>query len=269
MMRSKTSITLPTETTSPVSSSTSRAQACSSVSPSSTAPPGRFHAPFNGSCARLTSTIPPSWSTTAPTPTTGRSGYDRVRSVANRQPQSTIGNPIGNRQSNRQSGIPQSVNLQSAICSLQSDAHHLDDYTLAALAVELGVEHLLPGTEIQFAAGDRQQDLMAHDRPLQVRVGVVLARLMVLVRQARRRELLEPGLEVLDEPALPVVHVDARRDVHRRHQHHAVVDAALPDDRGDFVRNADELLALLRIEPEVVGKYLHCRLQTADCRFTN
>ena len=33
---------------------TSRASAASSVSPSSTAPPGRLHSPLDGSCARLT-----------------------------------------------------------------------------------------------------------------------------------------------------------------------------------------------------------------------
>ena len=64
----------PTSTSSPVSSRTSRATACSSVSPSSTPPPGRLHCPFSGSCARLISRTRSASRTTAPTPTTGRGG---------------------------------------------------------------------------------------------------------------------------------------------------------------------------------------------------
>src|SRR5258707_6810906 len=113
-MRSNTSITAPTSTTRPVSSSTSRAHAASSVSPSSTPPPGRFHAPFNGSCARLTNTTWPSTRTTAPTPTTGRSGYLRP---AIRHPPSRIRHVLV--------------------------SHHFDHEPFPALAVLLHVEDLL------------------------------------------------------------------------------------------------------------------------------
>src|SRR4029079_15831367 len=143
MMRSNTSITGPTETISPVSSSTSRAQASSSVSPSSTPPPGRFHSPISGSCARLTRTIRSSIRTTAPKPITGRSGY--AREVNAPPPRSG------------------------------SRAHDFDDDALLAAAVELGVEHLLPRPEVERAAGDRQQHLGPHERALQVRVGAVFA----------------------------------------------------------------------------------------------
>src|SRR5689334_11096780 len=93
-----------------------------------------------------------------------------------------------------------------------SDSHDFDDDAFATLAVELGVEHLLPRAEIEPAPGDRQHYLMAHQRALQVRVGVVLAGLMMPVRQPRRREFLEPHLKILDQPALPVIDVDAGRD---------------------------------------------------------
>src|SRR5438105_9137173 len=77
-MRSNTSITGPTATDKPVSSSISRVSAASSVSPTSTMPPGRLQCPLSGSYFRLTSTIFPSSTITAPTPTIGRSGYWRV-----------------------------------------------------------------------------------------------------------------------------------------------------------------------------------------------
>ena len=52
---------------------------------------------------------------------------------------------------------------------------------------------------------------MPHQRALQVRVGVVFAGLMMPIVEARRRELLEPHLEIVNEAVLPVVDVDARR----------------------------------------------------------
>src|SRR4051812_16866801 len=103
-------------------------------------------------------------------------------------------------------------------------AHHLHDDTLLASAIELGVEDLLPRAEVELALGDRHHHLVSHDRALQMRVGVVLAGLVMAVRQSRRRELLEPDLEILDEPVLPVIHVHARGDVHRRHKHHPLGD---------------------------------------------
>src|SRR5687768_6329524 len=124
MIRSKTSITGPTPTDSPVSSATSRATADSSVSPVSTTPPGRLHSPASGSSRRLISTTPAAGSPnpaasaavtyiTAPTPTTGRVGYER-----------------------------------SVTCTVRcAYSHHLHHDALLALPVELRVENLLPWAE--------------------------------------------------------------------------------------------------------------------------
>src|SRR6187402_2103939 len=65
----------PTTTSSVVSSLISRRMACCSDSPSSSSPPGSDHSPFRGSCARLMISARPPLTTTAPTPTTGCSGY--------------------------------------------------------------------------------------------------------------------------------------------------------------------------------------------------
>src|SRR5207248_5512074 len=108
---------------------------------------------------------------------------------------------------------------RSASRDSSSHPHHFHDDSLPALAVELRVEHLLPWTQIQFSCRDRQRHLMAHDRALQMRVRVVLACLMMLVIEPRRRELLEPDLKIVDETALPVVDVYAGGDVHRRHEY--------------------------------------------------
>ncbi len=64
-------------TLTPVSSSTSRAAASATVSPSSWAPPGRLQWPWRGGRPRRTSSTRSPCQTTTPTPTTGRSGYSR------------------------------------------------------------------------------------------------------------------------------------------------------------------------------------------------
>src|SRR5438552_4532650 len=130
-MRSSTSTIGPTSISRPVSSRTSRAIATSSVSPTSTAPPGRLHSPLSGSLPRHTSSTRPPSTTTAPTPTIGRSGYCRS-------------SPIHRH------------------LALSSQTHNLHDHPLLPLAVELGIKHLLPRSEIELAAGDWQHHLMSH-----------------------------------------------------------------------------------------------------------
>src|SRR5262245_57608847 len=65
-----------------------------------------------------------------------------------------------------------------AAASLPDD---LDEHPLGAVAVELAVEDLLPGAEVELPPGDRHDDLPAHDLALEVGVGVVLAGAVVAV----------------------------------------------------------------------------------------
>src|SRR5436309_3010962 len=110
-------------------------------------------------------------------------------------------------------------NRTRGICAAISHSlfftHHLHDDALLPLTIELGIEDLLPRAEIELAVGDGQNHLMTHDRALQMRVGIVLAGLMMTVGKTGRGDLLEPHLKVVDETVLPIVHVDAGRDVHR------------------------------------------------------
>ena len=135
--------------------------------------------------------------------------------------------------------------------------HDLHDHPLFPLSIELRVEHLLPRTEIELPVGDRQHHLVAHDGALQVRIGVVLARLVMLVGEARRRQLLEPYLKIMNQAVFPVVDEHTGSNVHRRDQSHAFPDSALLHNGADFVGDADELLSLLRVEPKVICKNLH------------
>src|SRR5262249_61074983 len=90
---------------------------------------------------------------------------------------------------------------------------NLDDDALLPAAVELGVEHLLPRTQVERAAGDRQDHLVMDERALQVGVRVVLPGLVVAV-VSRGGETLEPLHHVVLQAALLVVHPDPRGDLH-------------------------------------------------------
>ena len=87
-----------------------------------------------------------------------------------------------------------------------------------------------------------------------MRVRVVFSRLMMPVVETGGRELFKPDLEVGNESILPVIDVNARRDVHRRDENHAFADAALLDDGRHLIGDADKFLPLLRVEPQVVGE---------------
>src|ERR1700676_5431551 len=82
------------------------------------------------------------------------------------------------------------------------------------MAVELGVEDLLPWAKIEFPVGDRDDDFMVNDQRLEVRVSVVFSGLMMLVVLPEWGESLQPLVDVFDQAALIVVDVDPSGDVH-------------------------------------------------------
>src|SRR5216117_3812183 len=58
-------------------------------------------------------------------------------------------------------------------------SQHLDDHPLLPPTVPLPVEHPLPGTQVELAARDRHDHLVADREAAQVRGGVVLTGFMV------------------------------------------------------------------------------------------
>src|SRR5262245_34919468 len=81
-------------------------------------------------------------------------------------------------------------------------ADRLQDHALAAAAVELGVEDLLPRAEIEPSVRDRKYDLVGHQVPLHVRVRVVLAVVvLVLVNRLVQRQPLKPVVQLLSPSA--------------------------------------------------------------------
>src|SRR5438034_10753148 len=93
-------------------------------------------------------------------------------------------------------------------------ADDLDKHAFLATAVELAVEDLLPGPEIQLSRGHRNDHFTAHHLTLNMRVGVVLSCsvVMVLVDGFVRRQALEPHLIVVVLSLLVIVAADRARD---------------------------------------------------------
>src|SRR5258708_35279856 len=93
-------------------------------------------------------------------------------------------------------------------------SHYLNDDSFVALAVEFGVENLLPWAEVEFPVGDRDDDFVVNDQRFQVRISVVFSSLVMLVVLPEGSERFQPLADVFDEAALVVVDVDSGSDVH-------------------------------------------------------
>src|SRR5262249_20928377 len=140
--------------------------------------------------------------------------------------------------------------------SVTDDFHQ---HPLAAPAVELAVENLLPGTEIELSFGDCHHNLAPHDLTLHVRIGVVFPRVVVpvLVHWLVRRELLQPLLVILVQSAFVVVDEDRRGDVHRIHENESFPDTGFANALSDLRRDVDKTSPGRNVEPEFVSIALH------------
>ena len=76
---------------------------------------------------------------------------------------------------------------------------NLHQHPLVPPPVELAVENLFPGSEIQFAFGDRDNNFAAHDLTFEMSIGVVFAGAVVLISVGGsvRCEFFQPDLVVV------------------------------------------------------------------------
>ncbi len=72
-----------------------------------------------------------------------------------------------------------------------------------------------------------------------------------------RGQTVEPLLNVLNESVLCIVHVNPCGDVHRRDEHHPLVDPALPQNLFHLGHDVNKLAMLLGVKPEVLRVGLH------------
>src|SRR5882762_7772283 len=127
-----------------------------------------------------------------------------------------------------------------------SFTHYLQDDPLVPLAVKFRVEDSLPGSEIQPSFRDWDDHLVMDEQSLQMGIPVVFAGVMMLVVLSEGRKVLQPLVDVLDQPALVVVHVNAGGDVHGGNEDHAFGDTAVADGALNLRSDVDVLAVLLR-----------------------
>ena len=86
----------------------------------------------------------------------------------------------------------------------------LDENPLAPAAVELAVEDLLPGTEVQLAVGDRDHYLASHHLPFDVGIRVVLPGIVMAVLTGRLvgRHLFQPDFVVVMQAPFVIIDED-------------------------------------------------------------
>lgn len=150
-------------------------------------------------------------------------------------------------------------------------SHHLHDYTLVPLSVEFRVENALPRAEVEPSGGDWDDDLMVYQQGLEMGITVRFARIMVAIILAKGRQLLQPLVDIFDEPSLVVIHINARRYVHGRDQNHAFLHTAFLKDGFDLGSDVNVFAVLAGMKLQVFGvefhgdslRYRHTRPQTA------
>src|SRR5438067_13583995 len=102
--------------------------------------------------------------------------------------------------------------MRSALPAPRSIPDDLHQDPLLPAPVELPVEDLLPGAEIELSFGDGDHYLAAHDLPLVMCVPIVLSRPVVVIALGARivgREPFQPARVVGVEARLVVVDEDA------------------------------------------------------------
>ncbi len=141
------------------------------------------------------------------------------------------------------------------VSSFPNDLHQ---HPLAAAAVELAVEDLLPGAEIEPAIGDGHHHLPAHDLPFQVGVGVVLPDVVAVLRhRGMGGQSLQPEVIVVVQARFIVIDEDRRRDVHRVAEKQSFADAAFPEALLHLRGDVEEGPAAGDAEPEFLAVALH------------
>ena len=94
-------------------------------------------------------------------------------------------------------------------------ADDFHQHAFAAAPVKLAVKNLFPGPEIEPAPGYGHHYLPAHDLPLQMGIGVILADVVAIPGdRGVGGQVFQPDLVVVMQPGLIVIDEDAGGDVH-------------------------------------------------------
>ena len=94
-------------------------------------------------------------------------------------------------------------------------ANNLHEDALLAATIELTVKDLFPGTEIELAFGDGDDDFPAHNLTFHMCVRIIFSRVVMAILRGRfvGRQFLEPDIVVMEEPVFVIVDEDGGRGV--------------------------------------------------------
>lgn len=151
-----------------------------------------------------------------------------------------------------------SSGLRPTLASLFPD--DFDQYPFITMAIELTVEDLLPGAEVEFALCDSYHHFPAHDLAFQVGICIVFAGAVVVIViwvGIKWRQLFEPDAEVMVQATLIVVDKDAAGNVHAVNQHQAFFDATGLESILYLVRDVHEAHLCGQIQGEVMSVGFH------------
>jgi len=140
-----------------------------------------------------------------------------------------------------------------------SFANDLNENPLLPPAIELPVKDLLPGSEVEFAAGDGDDDFAPHDLALDVRIGIILAGIVVpiLFDGLVRDKALEKIVVVFEKAWLVIIDIYACADMHRIDQTQSFFDAALPQCGLNLRRDIDVCTPRLCLEKQFFAICFH------------
>src|SRR5262249_12093756 len=144
-----------------------------------------------------------------------------------------------------------------------------NDDAFGTSSVELGIVNLLPRSEIQLACCHRYYNLVVHEQALEVRIAIGFPGLMMTIVLPERGEMLQPFVDIGDQPVFGVIDVNCGRNVHGRDQNHAFPDTALLQRRFDFGGDVDVVPMVSRTERVVLGVKLHKRDIPTGCDSRN
>src|SRR5262249_32861895 len=157
-----------------------------------------------------------------------------------------------------------SVRLMSGLVesggATDSLAHDLDDESFVSLPVQLRVKNSLPWSEVEPPAGDGHDHLMMNEESFEMRVPVVLSGFMVLIVGAKRRQLLQPLIDIFNQSRFIVIHVNSGRNVHGGNKHHPFFDSTFFKGTFNLGSDVDVFTMLLSMKSQVLSMEPHGRV---------
>jgi hypothetical protein len=134
------------------------------------------------------------------------------------------------------------------------------------LSVELAVDYLFPGAEIEITVGNGDDNFPAHDLTLQVCIAVVLARTVMAIPGDGfvGSKPFKPVFIILMEAPFVIVDENLCRDVHGIDQHQPFLDPAFDQAGLDLRCNVEKGPPVRKIEPKFLTIGFHILLLLLD-----